>query len=79
MAASMSNRRLGIPRIGPLVMEMNASSAQISITDIANWEAQHGHVPLGAIVAVRRMETIHRSIADSFPLSDDVRQPAKKR
>lgn len=39
--------------IGPLViMDMNASSAQISITDIANWEARHGHVPLGAIVGV---------------------------
>ena len=61
--------------IGPLViMELNASSAQISITDIANWEAQHGHVPLGAILAVRRMGDIHRSVADSFPVSDDAAQ-----
>lgn len=61
--------------IGPLViMDLNASSAQISITDIANWEAQHGHVPLGAIVAVRRMGNSHRSIADSFPVSDDAAQ-----
>jgi len=61
--------------IGPLViMDLNASSEQISITDIANWEAQHGHVPLGAIVAVRRMGNSHRSIADSFPVSDDAAQ-----
>jgi len=61
--------------IGPLViMDLNASSSQISITDIANWEAQHGHVQLGAIVAVRRMGNSHRSIADSFPVSDDAAQ-----
>jgi kynurenine formamidase len=61
--------------IGPLViMDLNASSAQISIEDIANWEAQHGHVPLGAIVAVRRMGSVPRSIPDSFPVSADAAQ-----
>lgn len=61
--------------IGPLViMELNASSAQISIADIATWEAQHGHVPLGAIVAVRHVESVQRSIPDLFPISDDAAQ-----
>ena len=61
--------------IGPLViMDLNSSSAQISIEDIANWEAQHGHVPLGAIVGVRRMGSVHRFISDSFPVSAEAVQ-----
>src|SRR5215472_9863642 len=60
--------------IGPLVvMELNASSAQISVDDVANWEAQHGYVPLGAIVAVRRVGTT-RLASDSFPVSADAAQ-----
>jgi len=54
--------------IGPLVvMDLNSSSAQISVDDIAIWEAQHGNVPQGAIVAVRRVGTA----SDPFPLSAD--------
>ena len=61
--------------IGPLVvMELNASSAEISIDDVANWEAQHGPVPLGAIVAVRRVGTTRRLASDSFPVSADAAQ-----
>jgi kynurenine formamidase len=61
--------------IGPLVvMDLNSSSAQISVDDIANWEAQHGHVPQGAIVALRRVGTAHSSTSDPFPLSADAAQ-----
>jgi kynurenine formamidase len=61
--------------IGPLViMDLNASSGQISIEDIANWEAHHGHVPLGAIVGVRGMRSVHRSVSDSFPVSAEAIQ-----
>src|SRR5215469_18424574 len=57
--------------IGPLVvMDLNSSSAQISVDDIAHWEAQHGNVPQGAIVAVRRVGTA----SDPFPLSADAAQ-----
>jgi len=61
--------------IGPLVvMDLNASSAQISVDDIANWEARLGHVPQGAIVAVRRVGTAHGSTSDLFPVSADAAQ-----
>lgn len=61
--------------IGPLVvLDLNASSAQISVDDIANWEAQHGNVPQGAIVAVRRVGTAQSSTSDPFPLSADAAQ-----
>ncbi|MGO9165904.1 MAG: cyclase family protein [Candidatus Sulfotelmatobacter sp.] len=58
--------------IAPLVvMDLNASSAQISVDDIANWEAQHGNVPQGAIVAVRRVGSANTSFSDQFPLASD--------
>jgi kynurenine formamidase len=61
--------------IGPLVvMDLNTSSAQISVDDIAAWEAHHGNVPLGAIVAVRRLGTTNRSSSDLFPVSADAAQ-----
>jgi kynurenine formamidase len=57
--------------IGPLVvMDLNSSSSQISVDDVANWEAQHGNVPQGAIVAVRGVGTA----SDPFPLSADAAQ-----
>jgi kynurenine formamidase len=61
--------------IGPLVvMDLNASSTQISVDDIANWESQHGNVPLGAIVAVRRVGLAASSTSDRFPVSADAAQ-----
>jgi kynurenine formamidase len=61
--------------IAPMVvMDLNASSAQISVADIANWEAQHGNVPQGAIVAVRRVGPAPRSSSDQFPVSTDAAQ-----
>jgi kynurenine formamidase len=61
--------------IAPMVvMDLNASSAQISVADIANWEAQHGNVPQGSIVAVRRVGSAPRSSSDQFPVSTDAAQ-----
>jgi kynurenine formamidase len=61
--------------IAPLVvMDLNASSPQISVADIANWETQHGNVPQGAIVAVRPVGSAHRSSFDQFPVSTDAAQ-----
>jgi kynurenine formamidase len=61
--------------IGPIVvMDLNASSTQISVDDIANWESRHGNVPLGAIVAIRRVGTARSSTSDPFPLSTDAAQ-----
>ena len=69
-AAQIPAERLIAPLV---VMELKAPSAQISVDDIANWEAQHGHVPQGAIVAVRRVGSAH-SPSDQFPLSADAGQ-----
>ncbi|MGP0097911.1 MAG: cyclase family protein [Terriglobales bacterium] len=47
--------------VAPLVvMDLNASSAapggnpQISLDDISAWESQHGMIPQGAVIAIRR-------------------------
>ncbi|MGA9528894.1 MAG: cyclase family protein [Terriglobales bacterium] len=47
--------------IAPLVvMDLNvAPPAQISLDDIATWETQHGAVPPGSVVAVRRSGADH--------------------
>lgn len=69
-AAQIPAERLIAPLV---VMDLKASSAQISVDDIANWEAQHGYVPQGAIVAVRRAGSAH-SRSDQFPVSSDAGQ-----
>ncbi len=61
--------------IAPLVvMDLDESSAQISVDDVAQWETQHGNLPQGAIVAVRRVGSAHRSFSDQFPVSTDAAQ-----
>ncbi len=61
--------------IAPLVvMDVNASCAQISAGDIAKWEAQHENVPQGAIVAVRRVGSAQPYSSDQFPVSTDEAQ-----
>ena len=61
--------------IAPLVvMDLNAPSARISVDDIATWEAQHGNVPQGAIVAVRRAGPADSYSSDQFPVSADAAQ-----
>lgn len=69
-AAQIPAERLIAPLV---VMDLKASSVQISVDDIANWEAQHGHVPQGAIVAVRRVGSAP-SPSDQFPVSADAGQ-----
>jgi kynurenine formamidase len=56
------------------VMDLNAPSVQISVDYIANWEVQHGSVPQGAIVAMRRLGSANNSSSDQFPLSADAAQ-----
>jgi kynurenine formamidase len=55
-------------------MDLNTRSGQISVHDIANWEAHYGHVPTGAIIAVRRIRNVSNSTSDSFPVSADAAQ-----
>jgi kynurenine formamidase len=70
-AAQIPAERLIAPLV---VMDLHASSAEISLDDIANWEAQHENVPQGAIVAVRRAGSAHTSSSDQFPVSADAAQ-----
>ena len=70
-AAQIPAERLIAPLV---VMDLNAPSAQISVDDIANWEAQHGTVPQGAIIAVRHVGSSHSSCSDQFPMSTDAAQ-----
>ena len=69
-AAQIPAERLIAPLV---VMDLRASSEQISVDDIAAWEVQHGHVPQGAIIAVRRVGSAQSS-SDQFPLSSDAGQ-----
>jgi kynurenine formamidase len=70
-AAQIPAERLIAPLV---VMDLNASSAQISVNDITNWEAKHGSVPQGAIVAVRRAGPADGYSSDLFPMSTDAVQ-----
>jgi kynurenine formamidase len=66
--------------IAPLVvLDLNSAGeagSQISLDDIANWETQHGMIPAGALVAVRRPNIAAESLhADSaFPVARDAAQ-----
>ncbi len=55
--------------VAPLVvMDLNPAikdSLGISLDDIAAWESQHGMIPQGAVVAIRRPGAIHSSTNDS--------------
>jgi len=54
--------------VAPLVvMDLNATdgSSQISLDDISAWEARHGMIPQGAVVAIRRARA-------SAAVSDDL-------
>ena len=65
-AAQIPAERLIAPLV---VMDLNTPTARISVDDIANWEAKHGNVPQGAIVAVRRVGSANTSSSDQFPLA----------
>jgi kynurenine formamidase len=67
--------------VAPLVViDLNASPTgthQISIDDIASWETQHGMIPQGAVVAIRRQNASSRddsSVDASFPIASDAAQ-----
>ena len=64
--------------VAPLVVmdaprAQSGSASQISLDDIADWEAQHGVMPQGAVVAIRRSaadrSTFDRSLSN-LPPSD---------
>ncbi len=64
--------------VAPLVvMDLNTleGSPQISLDDIAAWEAQHGAIPQGAVVAIRRAAPNHLSTTETsstpFPIARD--------
>lgn len=57
--------------IAPLVVIDLNSATQLSVDEIATWEARHGNVPQGAIVAIRRPGTLRSSPAAEFPISAD--------
>ena len=61
--------------IAPLVvMDLNvAPPAQISLDDIAAWETQHGAVPQGAVVAIRRPAGQQQSPGE-MPITDGAAQ-----
>src|SRR5450755_4045599 len=63
--------------VAPLVvMDLNAAAlgneAQLSLDDIAAWEARHGMIPQGSIIAVRRAGTNSKPVpATDFPIAHD--------
>ena len=61
--------------VAPLVvMDLNAAlegSPQISLDDIAAWESQHGMIPQGAVVAIRRAAASDALSTTPFPIARD--------
>jgi len=64
--------------VAPLVvMDLDATgvavdgSPQISLDDIAAWESQHGMIPQGAVVAIRRAGTRDALSTTAFPMARD--------
>jgi kynurenine formamidase len=65
--------------VAPLVViDLNQApdaSPQISLDDIAAWEARHGAIPQGAVVAIRRAAPNHLSTTEPsstpFPIARD--------
>jgi kynurenine formamidase len=77
-AAQIPPERLIAPLV---VMDLNLappSQEQISLDNIATWETQHGAVPQGAVVAIRRPATHSQSpyskLADTLPISAEAAQ-----
>ena len=67
-AAQVPAERLIAPLV---VMVLTSPQQQLSVENIANWETQHGYVPQGAIIAVRRVGSGQASLSDQFPISLD--------
>jgi len=62
--------------IAPLVvMDLNiAAPAQISLDDVATWEAAHGSIPAGAVVAIRNRNAANAPSDTPLPITDDAAQ-----
>ena len=61
--------------IAPLVvLELNPTPAQLSLDDIANWEARHGNIPQGAIIAIRHARAATALPDGPFPVTADAAQ-----
>ena len=63
--------------VAPLVViDLNAKpeSQQISLDDIAAWESHHGMIPQGAVVAIRRGNTLHNIASTPLPIAHDAVQ-----
>jgi kynurenine formamidase len=60
--------------VAPLVViDLSATvkgSSQISLDDISTWESQHGMIPQGAVVAIRRAGAAHESAANDLSVAD---------
>jgi kynurenine formamidase len=60
--------------VAPLVvLDLNAAlgkSAQISLDDIAAWESHHGTIPPGAVVAIRRADSLTDLPSNDLPTND---------
>jgi kynurenine formamidase len=57
-----------------VVMDLNATvkgSSRISLDDIAAWESQHGMIPQGAVVAIRRAGASDALSTTPFPIARD--------
>jgi kynurenine formamidase len=79
-AGQIPSERLVAPLV---VLDLNATAAaapdgspqisvaQISLDDIAAWETQHGIIPQGAVVAIRRIGASAVLSATQFPISRD--------
>jgi kynurenine formamidase len=57
--------------IAPLVvLDLRAAAAtQISLDDISAWEARHGIIPQGAVVAIRQTDAHSSGLPTSFPIT----------
>jgi|ERR1035438_5736360 kynurenine formamidase len=77
-AGQIPSERLVAPLI---VLDLNVAAdnqnPQISLDDIARWEAQHGMIPQGAVVAIRRKPSAaegskeNKILSRPFPISRD--------
>ena len=66
----------GVQTSAPISADHTVSSlaaSQISLDDIATWESQHGAIPQGAVVAIRRTNALSAQLA-RIPITNDAAQ-----
>jgi kynurenine formamidase len=69
-AGQIPPERLVAPLVVMDLSAPNGTNSQISLDDIAAWESQHGIIPQGAVVAIRRSRTSDTQ-STSFPIARD--------